>query len=189
MKKPSLLAGLFHVCLADFGIISRAALFLTLCAALAHSSAVNDLLSLFSLNSNSTNDYSNPYPVSSAGEWVTLSLVPRAIPSPGVDSPRKPLRSQLPVFLRGDHGDVQTVAGGSGVEITRIERWRRSGGTRDKEWLLSKTEQIWSISGLWRLWLSLLGVTKSRVDADEVTDRHADATVGNFHAKFPVKPP
>ena len=29
------------------------------------------------------------------------------------------------------------------------------------------------------LWLSLPGVVQSRVDADEVTGRHADTTVGN----------
>lgn len=28
--------------------------------------------------------------------------------------------------------------------------------------------------------------TRSRVDADEVTGRHADATVGKFHARSPV---
>ncbi|MGL5041092.1 MAG: hypothetical protein ACRC6D_13535 [Aeromonas sp.] len=30
------------------------------------------------------------------------------------------------------------------------------------------------------LWLSLAGVMQSRVDADEVAGRHADATVGIF---------
>ncbi|MEV3811241.1 MULTISPECIES: hypothetical protein [Aeromonas] len=34
------------------------------------------------------------------------------------------------------------------------------------------------------LWLSLPGVVQSRVDADEVSGRHADATVGNFHKKY-----
>jgi hypothetical protein len=34
--------------------------------------AVNDPLSLFSLSPNSTSDGSGPYPVSSAGEWVTI---------------------------------------------------------------------------------------------------------------------
>jgi len=34
--------------------------------------AVNDPLSLFSLDSNPTNAGSGPYPVSSAGEWVTI---------------------------------------------------------------------------------------------------------------------
>ena len=32
--------------------------------------------------------------------------------------------------------------------------------------------------------LSLPRVVQSRVDADEVTGRHADATVGNFHTKI-----
>lgn len=32
-------------------------------------------------------------------------------------------------------------------------------------------------------------LTKNRGDADEASDRHPDATVGNFHAKSPVQPP
>ncbi|WP_193558732.1 hypothetical protein [Aeromonas media] len=35
------------------------------------------------------------------------------------------------------------------------------------------------IRSLW-LWLSLLGVVQSRVDADEVTGRHDDKIVGIF---------
>ncbi|EKP0308252.1 hypothetical protein JGK42_002093 [Aeromonas veronii] len=34
------------------------------------------------------------------------------------------------------------------------------------------------------LWMSLPGVVQSRVDADEVTGRHADATVYKLHQKF-----
>ncbi len=112
---------------------------LSLTACPPHSCAVNDPISLFSHSPNSTNDYSGPYPVGAAGELFTLSLVPRAIPSPDVDSPRNPLRSQLPVFLQGDHGDDQTGVGGSDVEITQIERWRRSPRTRDEEWFLVQT--------------------------------------------------
>jgi len=116
--------------------------------------AVNDPLSLFSLNSNSTNDGSGPYPVNSAGEWVTLSLVPRAIPSPDVDSPRNPLRSQLPVFLLGDHEDVQTGAGAVDAEITQIGRWRRSPGAREEKWLVGKPGAALGHIRSLRLWLS-----------------------------------
>ena len=67
------------------------------------------------------------------------------------------------------------------MEITQVERWRRSPGTRDEEWLAGKTgatlEHIRSLV----LWLSLPRVVQSRVDADEVTGRHADAIVGNLH--------
>lgn len=101
--------------------------------------AVNAPLSLFSLNSNSTNDYSGPYPASSAGEWVTILPKPDVIPSPDVNPPRKNFRSQLPVFLLRDHGDAQTGASGSGVEITQIERWKRSRRAREEEWLVGKT--------------------------------------------------
>ncbi len=31
-------------------------------------------------------------------------------------------------------------------------------------------------------------LTKNRVDADEASDRHPDATVGKFHARSPVIP-
>lgn len=63
----------------------------------------------------------------------------RSHPLPDVNTSRKTLRSQFPVFLLGDHGDAQTGASGSGVEITQIERWRRSPGTRDEEWFLVQT--------------------------------------------------
>ena len=36
------------------------------------------------------------------------------------------------------------------------------------------------------LWLSLPGVVQSRVGTDEVTDRHADTTVGKLHQKFDI---
>jgi len=45
------------------------------------------VVNMFSRDPNSTSDGSGPYPVSSAGELFTLSLVPRAITSPDVDFP------------------------------------------------------------------------------------------------------
>lgn len=66
------------------------------------------------------------------------------------------------------------------MEITQIERWRRSGGAREEEWLVNKTGA--ALGHIWSLWLGavLVKVTQSRVDADEVTGRHADATVSKF---------
>ena len=31
---------------------------------------------------------------------------------------------------------------GSGVEITQIERWKRSGRAREEEWLVGKTGEV-----------------------------------------------
>lgn len=70
------------------------------------------------------------------------------------------------------------------MEITQIERWRRSGGAREEEWLTGKTGATLGHIRSLGLWLSLPGVVENRVDADEVSGRHADATVGNFHKKY-----
>lgn len=66
------------------------------------------------------------------------------------------------------------------MEITQIERWKRSPGTRDEEWLAGKTGAALGHIRSLGLWLSLPGVVQSRVGADEVTGRHADAIVGIF---------
>jgi len=87
---------------------------------------------------------------------------------------------QLPVFLLGDHGDAQTGTGGTDVEITQIERWGAARGAREEEWLVGKTGAALGYIRSLGLLLSLLGVVQSRVGADEVAGRHADATVGNF---------
>ncbi|MFB2907468.1 hypothetical protein ACE1BH_21450, partial [Aeromonas jandaei] len=90
------------------------------------------------------------------------------------------LRSQLPVFLLGYYGDAQTGTCCTGVEITQIERCRAALGAREEEWCLVQTgASLGHIRSL-GLWLSLPGVVQSRVDADEVSGRHADATIGIF---------
>lgn len=62
---------------------------------------------------------------------------------------------------------MEAITKSKGREIVSGQDWRSSGA--------------YPVFGLW---LSLLGVVQSRVDADEVTGRHADATVGNFHGKI-----
>ena len=63
------------------------------------------------------------------------------------------------------------------MEITQIERCRAARGAGEEEWCWVQTG---AALGHIRSWWREVELAQSRIDADEVTGRHADATVGSI---------